>query len=253
MRFRKGIAYAVMGMIVLVANVRSSQTTYDGSKARDASIYASAAYCPPYRVRNWTMVNEPCKSSTEVFEIKNVYDLMEKKERAFAFIGVDHEREWIVAAFKGTNATLADVIRDLEGGEFMTSSCTSSSGLKFPGRVHSGFCEYYNYFVGNNFVEDYVSVAKTYPFYDNVLTGHSLGAAAALLAAYEIERTDADLKCSVFAIGQPRVGNYDFAQGVYENVENLYRIVHKADIVAHLPIVRHERATRTYSRVLLSS
>jgi hypothetical protein len=188
-------------------------------------------------VTNFSMRNEDCKEVTSQFEIENVFNLEGSDSNAFAFIGVDRKREWIVGSFKGTNASVADFVTDLKGFEFMKNSCSSADGqVKFPGRVHDGFCSYYRSLSNVSFAKAFLTLADSLPSYKLVLTGHSLGAAAAVLMAYEISARSPDKNCSVFGYGQPRIGNYDFTVGVSEKVHELTRVVHGGDVVAHVPV-----------------
>lgn len=69
------------------------------------------------------------------------------------------------------------------------------------------------------------------------LTGHSLGAALASLIRYDIARHHVQPHAiiSVYAFGQPRIGNYDFAQAYNKMVTLSYRIVNLNDPIVHLP------------------
>jgi triacylglycerol lipase len=62
-------------------------------------------------------------------------------------------------------------------------------------------------------------------------TGHSLGAALATIAAYEVGNVQA-----LYTYGSPRVGNVPFAQVFSEADIAHYRVVHHKDVVPHVPI-----------------
>uniref|UniRef100_A0A915ECP1 Fungal lipase-like domain-containing protein n=1 Tax=Ditylenchus dipsaci TaxID=166011 RepID=A0A915ECP1_9BILA len=72
-----------------------------------------------------------------------------------------------------------------------------------------------------------------------LFTGHSLGGALASLASslFAYENKDLIGPDSIFLItyGQPRVGNMDYAEGHDLLVPNSWRIIHRYDLVAHLP------------------
>ncbi|CAI5451203.1 unnamed protein product [Caenorhabditis angaria] len=75
---------------------------------------------------------------------------------------------------------------------------------------------------------------KNYKFY---FTGHSLGGALASLAAVKSVRLgflDGE-NVKLVTFGQPRVGNYDYARNFDNLVPNSFRVVHRRDIVPHLP------------------
>lgn len=68
------------------------------------------------------------------------------------------------------------------------------------------------------------------------MTGHSLGAALAILSAYDIKAT---FKCSplvtVVSFGGPRVGNRNFRQLVEKQGINILRIVNSDDLITKVP------------------
>ena len=68
-----------------------------------------------------------------------------------------------------------------------------------------------------------------------IMTGHSLGAAAAVLAALDYQFQSSS-KATVYTFGQPRVGDHSFSQQVQKKTEEMYRVVHASDIIAHLPL-----------------
>lgn len=152
----------------------------------------------------------------------------------FGYIGLDHGRGWVVAAFKGSNDT-ADWIEDIEGGEYSISSCEMSSGTSV-GNVHSGFCKYYTNLADLGIASDYLALLEAYPSYLPVITGHSLGATAAVLLAYDIGTLSGGSSLPLlYTFGLPRVGNYDFSLQVAQVTQGAYRLTHNRDMVPHLP------------------
>ncbi|VDK56405.1 unnamed protein product [Anisakis simplex] len=76
--------------------------------------------------------------------------------------------------------------------------------------------------------------------YGVTFTGHSLGGALAALAAIrtvleDLRRSD-EIKLITF--GEPRVGDKSFSNKFDELVPYSFRVVHRADIVPHLPACR---------------
>ncbi|KAF7632143.1 Lipase_3 domain-containing protein [Meloidogyne graminicola] len=73
--------------------------------------------------------------------------------------------------------------------------------------------------------------------YKVTFTGHSLGGALASLAALRtvldnLRRSD---QVQLYTFGQPRVGNTDFAAAHDKYVPLSFRVVHRMDIVPHMP------------------
>ncbi|EYB84290.1 hypothetical protein Y032_0320g2405 [Ancylostoma ceylanicum] len=79
---------------------------------------------------------------------------------------------------------------------------------------------------------------REHPDWDIWISGHSLGGALATLAASNIVESriaeDPD-KVKLVTLGQPRVGDKDFAEALDDQVEYSYRIVHWMDVVPSLP------------------
>ncbi|KAI6178735.1 Lipase-3 domain-containing protein [Aphelenchoides besseyi] len=79
---------------------------------------------------------------------------------------------------------------------------------------------------------------RTYPNATILFSGHSLGGAIVSLASsmfsYDNPQIPVD-QIRLITFGQPRVGNMDYSIGHDLHVPNSWRIVHRFDIVAHLP------------------
>ncbi|KAK4797986.1 hypothetical protein SAY86_030312 [Trapa natans] len=69
------------------------------------------------------------------------------------------------------------------------------------------------------------------------VTGHSLGAALATLAAYDIRTTFSDCvpMVTVMSFGGPRVGNQSFRRRLEESGTKILRIVNSDDVVTKVP------------------
>lgn len=122
-----------------------------------------------------------------------------------------------VLAFRGTEVTsLEDIKADLD--------------LRFKIKVgkkaasHQGFANAYQAVAHQ--VSAAVNDLSGHSIY---ITGHSLGAALAIVAAHDL---NADNIAVVYTYGGPRVGNRDYGQEIKPPI---YRAVNAADIVTHLP------------------
>jgi predicted lipase len=69
-----------------------------------------------------------------------------------------------------------------------------------------------------------------------VVTGHSLGASLAVLAALNmtVERPDLPVPF-MYDYGQPRVGNAAFVDMLHSSGIQMFRIINQHDIVPHIP------------------
>lgn len=140
-----------------------------------------------------------------------------------AMLAQNSEADCVVLAFRGTLGVL-DLLTDLA---FLAWPLR----FKLRGSVHHGFSA-----ALDSIWEEVVDVLARTPG-KIILTGHSLGAALAVLAACrllsdEAERFRSRLAC-LYTFGCPRVGT----EGFESNLEGLYhaRIVHEDDLVAQVP------------------
>ena len=133
----------------------------------------------------------------------------------------------IIIAFAGTDPLVpANWITDFDVG------VSIRPGLKvMPGPVHRGFDKAFDA------VSDQVTQALANRGDAPVLvTGHSMGAALAVIAADHF-LSDKNLRATaVYAFGMPRVGDEDFAARYNDTLGDItYRLVHGSDIVATIP------------------
>jgi len=83
------------------------------------------------------------------------------------------------------------------------------------------------------------NLRQKYPTKDVVMTGASLGAALATIAAIEIHTNGGKIS-ELHTWGSPRVGNSYFAQFVKTRLPNTLRVVHNRDIVPHVPLISQD-------------
>lgn len=140
------------------------------------------------------------------------------------YVAVDQVRQEIVVAFRGSS-DLRNWIADFLFIQTPYSYCDDCW-------VHDGFKESWDEI--SSYAFDYVEAAfAAYPDYTLVLTGHSLGAAVATIAAVELRL--AGYACDIYTVGSPRVGNLAFAQFVTAQAGAEYRATHFDDPVPRLP------------------
>jgi hypothetical protein len=84
------------------------------------------------------------------------------------------------------------------------------------------------------------TLKSTYPDYQVVVTGHSLGAALATLVSVDLINVGIS-PVRMFNYGSPRVGDTNFANYVNSVIKDRNRITHHKDLVPHSPM--HERFT----------
>ncbi|XP_071179918.1 lipase ZK262.3-like [Mytilus edulis] len=116
--------------------------------------------------------------------------------------------------------------------------------LKFKVQSDIGKGEVQNYFKQAHdtlyeCVEESVQAQmSTYPDYNFLVTGHSLGGAIASLASARLlyEGIVPKDKSALYTFGMPRVGDREYALEHNKLVNNSWRVVHGADQVPNLPL-----------------
>lgn len=95
------------------------------------------------------------------------------------------------------------------------------------GNVHFGFCEYYQTLVAEGLADTISRLARENPSYSILVTGHSLGAAAAAVCAADlVQRLGIERdRVVLYTLGEPRTGDGIFAEGVNDRVVRIFRRV----------------------------
>ncbi|CAJ0593715.1 unnamed protein product [Cylicocyclus nassatus] len=147
---------------------------------------------------------------------------------------------WIIVAFRGTRTKV----------QLITELIESMSEPKK--KIRAGGAVQHYFYIALNAVwrQMHVVLRKlqaTYPDYQIMFTGHSLGGALASLASTVFAHRHPALQSKIHLItyGQPRVGNFDYAQAHSRLVPKSWRIVHKYDLVAHLPLCAFRLLSRS--------
>lgn len=167
----------------------------------------------------------------KIFKVVGEIDVA-KQFKYFDKVGIDTqafvlEREDILfVVFQGTQSKwdwIANLImrfkQKKEFGSYHTGF-VSVSDLSFP-------------FVGNHVL----SVLKNYPHKKVVLTGHSLGGAMATMYAHILKQKHPSVSIeSLITFGQPRCGNFRFAEYFNSLKLDYKRFVNSGDYIADVPL-----------------
>jgi len=193
---------------------------------RKSTLYAYAASCRA-GLNNWTcywcdeMKNLPLVNVSVIFESNGFYG-------TYGYIGVVQNE--VIVSFRASE-TDDNWIHDFEFQK------THYDGAPPSVLVHDGF--FTSYQIVQNLVRKTVSTLRRYyPGIPVTFTGHSFGAALAMLCALDLvdQRIVPANKTQLINFGQPRVGNLPFVN--YYNYFNISttRVVNQRDIVPHLPM-----------------
>jgi len=131
-------------------------------------------------------------------------------------------RDYAVISFRGTSSR-QNLWTDLKFSKV--------TALDDRGKVHKGFMQAYASIHGA-LTKAVNEVAQDRALF---VTGHSLGAALAQLAAYELAKTGKNV-AAVYVFGSPRVGDEDFARAYNEQLEGqTFLHINNKDAVARVP------------------
>jgi len=182
-----------------------------------------AAYCDAPQVANWTCYF--CKNET-VSDFTPVTTVYNTSTDVFGYVGYTGNIAQVV--FRGTEPALfKNWIDDLNFAHIVPYPLV-------PGAfVHEGF---YNSWLSVRAqvlqgIKEVTAKITPTTFY---FTGHSLGAAISVLAAFEIGLT-LDIPIVCYNYGDPRVGDSVFASYFNAHVGTTWRMTNQHDIVPHLP------------------
>lgn len=103
------------------------------------------------------------------------------------------------------------------------------------GKVHSGIYSFYNEGLATSVREAVKALDSKKPL---VISGHSLGAALATLAAIDLALILPEFqpKLQVYAYAGPRLGNKAFVEAHSQLIPNHYRVANLADMIPMLPL-----------------
>lgn len=221
-------AYFIGGYFSLGAYDTRTDTI---TKSADGRYDAPAALAIDSLKRHgWAIQNFEAKGnvSYDIFELDSQYLLAKKTENG---------KNIYVVAFRGTQG----ILRDWFGSDF------DAFAVKFFAtgtRVHRGFLQYTMPAYNNATLNNMIQTLKLDPNAHIIVTGHSLGGAAALIySAMLVERGVAKAKINCITFGQPAVGlRFSGFESRYETKFNNYtRFVRVGDavVVAASPFYTH--------------
>ena len=205
----------------------------------------SAAYCPSSVLANWTCAR--CASFAGDLDVHSiVYDATWD---LFAYAGFSHTLRAPVLAFRGTDSR--SIYNWAENMRYWRTDLP----LPVPGAagamVHTGFYVSWNASaLAPNLTAAALSLAAAHPAAPLYITGHSLGAALATVAAVDIAaKLPRSVRVRLVTFGSPRVGNAAFAAFVRQATDASTRVTHNRDIVPSVPptwVGFHHAATEAW-------
>uniref|UniRef100_A0A8R1IUE9 Lipase_3 domain-containing protein n=2 Tax=Caenorhabditis japonica TaxID=281687 RepID=A0A8R1IUE9_CAEJA len=143
-----------------------------------------------------------------------------------------HDDKAIVLVFRGTKGTIQLLV---ESEELVYRNKTQWYG---GGQVGFYFARAFNVVWNNGMKDDFNTLRSKYPGYEIWVGGHSLGGSMAALASNYLVANQLvkSSKIKLVTFGEPRTGNKEFADQHDALVPFSYRVIHRKDIVPHLPL-----------------
>jgi hypothetical protein len=140
----------------------------------------------------------------------------------------------IIVSFKGTD-TFKNALTDMN----LTPAITGENNFlaQYPNAsVHEGFLKYYLE-QQKEILETIQNMIRSSQFAEIIFVGHSLGGAAATLAALDASSYFKNQRISLYTYGEPRSGNQAFANAVNAiKFRKSFRVVYGMDPVPHVPL-----------------
>lgn len=193
--------------------------------AQQLRYFSQASYCSVDSVTSWGC--PVCKQGS-LANFKLTHKFFDANTNTFGYAGLAPAagENIIVFSFRGATPSA--------GRNWITD--LNSQRVPYPGlrgaAVHKGF---YNAYLSiarqiNLAAKSLLANCQHCHIY---VTGHSLGGAIATLAAADLYSLTPDL--TLYTFGSPRVGDLTFATYFDKIVPDTWRIVHKNDLVPHIP------------------
>ncbi|KAI8899934.1 Alpha/Beta hydrolase protein [Globomyces pollinis-pini] len=187
--------------------------------------FSRSSYC--YEdLQNWN-----CTTCSETLQVSDI-NIVGEVSNSFGYVAYSKYLNTIVVAFRGTR-NLNNWIRDLRWAK---PDCPFPDAPE-DAKIHLGFLQTWEE-LKPQVIENLMNLTMKYPKSHLLITGHSLGGAISTLAAVDLYSSYADLNVldwTVFTIGEPRVGNPEFAQWFSSFPFISFRVINQIDITPHLP------------------
>eukprot|EP00928_Gymnodinium_smaydae_P051339 TRINITY_DN34882_c0_g1_i1.p1 TRINITY_DN34882_c0_g1~~TRINITY_DN34882_c0_g1_i1.p1 ORF type:complete len:350 (-),score=11.35 TRINITY_DN34882_c0_g1_i1:57-1052(-) len=192
--------------------------------ARDTLHFAWAAYCNKSALEAWNC--QWCNQSKPAKLIRYIRGVSMGTQ---GYVAVDRPRNQIIVAIRGSNNP-RNYIQD---GMLFPSHFGPSPA---DARVHHGFMIAFQS-IGEDITDAVAEGERSCPECEVLVTGHSLGAAMATLAASKLALNRSSNKSvRLFTFGSPRVGNAIFARWASALVSNRsMRMVREYDLIPSIP------------------
>jgi len=231
------LSATLLCVLGLLSSMTSSQSTapninvtkWNYPTGYTFTMYAYAAYCPMDLLANWTCKWCQADKATQTFQVTSV--IYNQTENTQVYVGVNPYLQLIIVSFRGT---VAESIKNWEEDFDFTFVHPYPSQPDVA--VSNGFWKAYSS-VSAQVLSATNALLVKYKGYGTVVTGHSLGASLATLAAIDIQPLQ-DTDVYLWTYGSPRTGNDNFVNyfSTFIPVNRSFRHVNQRDVVPHVPL-----------------
>jgi hypothetical protein len=209
-------------LLVVMALLATSNAAYDEGLAKSMLLISSAAYS-----------NDPaaCYNLDSTMQVTATFNNTFLGFGTFGFTAVDSGSESIIIAFRGSDKI----------SELIEEALTSVTPVAFlPNKALNVNAFFYGSegLLYDGLAAEVAALRLLYPNYTVLSTGHSLGGAVATITLMHLSYDGIitpETDVMQYTFGEPRVGDYAFAQDFNKRFPNAYRLDHYRDIVCHLP------------------
>ena len=205
-------------------------TKFSADRAKLFATFSNAAYCSAQSINAWDCA--PCTRADPTFKVSKVINGPTAQTQVF--IGSSNttsDTGNIVISFRGSE-TFVNWLHDLNFPK--KDAYPKCDGCA----VHEGFLSAWTE-IQDQVIQEVTALLASMPNALLFVTGHSLGAALAVLCATELGASKHSLGKKVegvYTFGQPRVGNQAFHDFYGTGTRVSWRVTHNRDIVPHLPL-----------------
>jgi hypothetical protein len=188
---------------------------------------ARAGYCYPADVKTWTCAS--CYGNVTVTDV-----VVAPKTGGQAFVAWDNDHSVGIVSYRGS----VEFINYLYDFDFPKTALAPWAPNVTGVEVHRGFKESLLDLDNAGLTDAVRRLLSAHPGAPLLVTGHSMGAAFAGLAAYGLH-VNLGARVTAITFGEPRVGNRAFSELVASLGRGnaaVWRVVNARDIVPHLPL-----------------
>ncbi|KAI9292201.1 alpha/beta-hydrolase [Neoconidiobolus thromboides FSU 785] len=208
--------------ILLPTNTNLKKVTEE--EAKNIAYYAGTSFCDEKKLQTWSCTHCESLPDSKLFKI-----YFDKDTEGRGVLVTNQKKKLIVLAFRGSST----VNNWLQDARFRLVPLYGNDRKI---KVHSGFKLTADNLFGL-YKDDLKLILSTYPDYQLITTGHSLGGAVSTLSMVRIkdEFNIPDSQLINVSYGSPRIGNYNFALKISSMGHSSLRVTSKSDAIPHLP------------------